>query len=198
MRVTAQVKEETRSRILESARHLFRKRGFAAVTTRELASRAGIATGTLFNYFRTKHDVALTLVEEALELAEADFQSRRRPGAGSAELLFGLVVAQLRRLEPYRRLAGPVLWDSLGPSPTSPHWAARLRARTEAALAVIFGAPLRPLDLHLFWSLYLGALEVWSRDESPHQEDSLALLDRSLALFCETVEREPGEAAASG
>jgi AcrR family transcriptional regulator len=193
MRVTAQVREETRSRILESAEDLFRKRGFADVTTRELASRAGIATGTLFNYFRTKHDVALALVEQAFEQAEADFRSRRRPGAGTAEVLFGLVVAQLRRLEPYRRLAGPVLWDSLGPSPTSPQWAQRRRARTEAVLAAIFGAPLGPLDLQLFWSLYLGALEVWSRDESPHQEDSLALLDRSLALFCETVAGEPAE-----
>ena len=197
MRVTAQVKEETRSRILESAQDLFRERGFADVTTRELAGRAGIAAGTLFNYFRTKHDVALTLVEEAMEQAEADFRSRRRPGAGSAELLFGLVVAQMRRLERYRKLAGPVLWDSLGPSPASPPWAERLRARTEAHLGEIFGNALGPLDLQLFWSLYLGVLEVWSRDESPGQEDSLALLDRSLALFCETVERDPGGGAAA-
>jgi AcrR family transcriptional regulator len=198
MRVTAQVKEETRARILEGAGDLFRKRGFAAVTTRELAGRAGIAAGTLFNYFHTKHDVALALVEEALEQAEADFRSRRRPGAGTAELLFGLVVAQMRRLEPYRKLAGPVLWDSFGPSPTSPPRAERLRARLESALDVIFGGQLSPLDLQLFWSLYLGVLEVWSRDESPRQEDSLALLDRSLVLFCESVAPPAGPAASRG
>ena len=37
--------------------------------------------------------------------------------------------------------------------------------------------------LHLYWTLYLGVLDFWTRDETEHQQATLALLDRSMALF---------------
>lgn len=43
--------------------------------------------------------------------------------------------------------------------------------------------PLPPVVLQLYWTLYLGVFAFWAADESPHQEDTLALLDRSLKLF---------------
>ena len=52
MRITAEEKDATRRRILDAAVQLFRTRGFEATTTRDIADAAGIATGTLFNYFR--------------------------------------------------------------------------------------------------------------------------------------------------
>jgi hypothetical protein len=35
----------------------------------------------------------------------------------------------------------------------------------------------------LYWTLYTGVLAFWSKDASPRQEDTLALLDQSLAMF---------------
>jgi hypothetical protein len=37
--------------------------------------------------------------------------------------------------------------------------------------------------MHLAWTLYIGVLSFWVRDNSPNQEDTLALLDRSLGMF---------------
>ena len=39
------------------------------------------------------------------------------------------------------------------------------------------------LTLHLYWTLYIGVLDFWTRDETNHQEATLALLDRSMGLF---------------
>ncbi len=44
-------------RILRAAAKLFNERGFAATTTTEVAKAAGIGTGTLFLYVRTKEEL---------------------------------------------------------------------------------------------------------------------------------------------
>ena len=54
-------KEDKRRRIRWAAAELFRKQGYDATTTRAIAERAGVATGTLFLYVRDK-DEALALV----------------------------------------------------------------------------------------------------------------------------------------
>jgi hypothetical protein len=51
------------------------------------------------------------------------------------------------------------------------------------------------VGLHLYWTLYLGVLSFWSHDESEHDAATLALLDRSIQLFCRALrEDEPAEA----
>jgi AcrR family transcriptional regulator len=50
-------KQETRQLIAETARRLFAKRGFDAVTVAEVAREADVAEKTVFNYFATKEDL---------------------------------------------------------------------------------------------------------------------------------------------
>ena len=50
-RITEQAKRATRTRIIAAACNLFQGKGFEQATTRDIAQAAGIATGTLFNYF---------------------------------------------------------------------------------------------------------------------------------------------------
>ena len=88
MRISAEAKEKTRSRILDAARRLFRTQGFDQTSTRDLSAAAEIATGTLFNYFPTKEALALAIVAEALEKARGDFESRLRPDASLDAALF--------------------------------------------------------------------------------------------------------------
>ena len=64
MRVTAEAKAETRQRILEAARKLFAASGYESSTTREIADAAGIANGTLFNYFPNKEAILAALVAD--------------------------------------------------------------------------------------------------------------------------------------
>jgi hypothetical protein len=55
----------------------------------------------------------------------------------------------------------------------------------------------------LYWTLYLGVLTFWGNDPSPNQEDTLALMDQSLAMFVQwwssvpapSPSEAPGEAA---
>lgn len=84
-------KQEKLDRIKRAARALFSKRGFHSTTIRDVAARAGVATGTVFLYAKDKADLLLILFSDAVtEVQDEAFATlpTRRAGAG-------LLVAQL-------------------------------------------------------------------------------------------------------
>ena len=89
-------KEQTRHLIAETARALFAKRGFDAVTVAEIARAADVSEATVFNYFPTKED----LVYGRLESFEDELLSavRDRAPGESALQAFGRFVLQPRGL----------------------------------------------------------------------------------------------------
>src|SRR5665647_985588 len=58
-----QVKDK-RTAIMEAALKLFTERGFHGTSTAQISKEAGVATGTLFNYFPTKEDLINSLYTE--------------------------------------------------------------------------------------------------------------------------------------
>ncbi|MGM7682911.1 TetR/AcrR family transcriptional regulator [Cytobacillus sp. Hm23] len=49
-------------KILEAAVEIFSEKGFAASSTSEIAKRAGVAEGTIFRHYKTKHDLLISIV----------------------------------------------------------------------------------------------------------------------------------------
>lgn len=58
-------KEKTREAILETARQLFSEDGFATTTMEQVAARADVGVGTLYNYFKSKNLLLLALADDA-------------------------------------------------------------------------------------------------------------------------------------
>ncbi|MEX2175652.1 MAG: TetR/AcrR family transcriptional regulator [Pirellulaceae bacterium] len=193
MRVTTETKAATRQRILEAAQSLFNRQGFDAATTRDIARAAQIAAGTLFNYFPTKESIAMCLVAEAHAQAVEHFQAGPAQDASEPlsleEELFAHVAAGLRKLKPYRKYLTAVLDTSLSPlhSDQADGEPSLRVAHLEAVSQIVArhkrDAGPSTVALHLYWTLYTGVLVFWSKDASPRQEETLALLDQSLAMF---------------
>src|SRR2546422_1553055 len=74
----AQNKQAIRQRIVTAALKLFQTKGFDATTTRAIAGKAGIAEGTVFNYFKTKEDIALYFFEQEVDQAIAAVRENPR------------------------------------------------------------------------------------------------------------------------
>lgn len=93
-------KRKTLARIVRAARVLFARKGFEATTTQEIAAKADIGTGTLFNYASTKEDLLLLVFREEMDdvVAEA-FASIRKDGPLLDQLLhvFNSFVAYHKR-----------------------------------------------------------------------------------------------------
>src|SRR5207237_725076 len=84
-----------------AALNLFQTKGFDATTTKQIARKARIAEGTVFNYFRTKEDIALYFFEEEVDQAMAAVRDNPRlRKAPLEEKLFALVHSQLEFLAP--------------------------------------------------------------------------------------------------
>jgi AcrR family transcriptional regulator len=190
----AQNKEAIRKRIVKSALTLFQNKGFDTTTTKAIARKAGIAEGTVFNYFRTKEDIALSFFEEEVDHAIAAVRDNPRlRKAPLEEKLFTLVHSQLEYLAPYERFIGAALIHALNPAShlgAFSHRAQQLRHRYLAFVTELVeesspkqqqGA-LSWLVPEAFWIYYLGVLLFWLYDSSDGKEHTLAFLDRSLHI----------------
>jgi len=190
MRVTGQTKATTRRRILDAARRLLASEGFDATTTRDIADAAGIASGTLFNYFATKEAVLAALALELLEDVHDDAlgEGREDDSAGTLEEdLFAFIAAVLRKLRPLRKHLAGLLETALSPLATCDGEAQSLRSLHLEIVSRLAKkhrwGELSAVALQLYWTLYTGLLMFWANDRSHKQEDTLALLDESLAMF---------------
>ena len=63
--------------------------------------------------------------------------------------------------------------------PTAPNSQTVQELIGKRGLAETFSA----VGVQLYWTLYTGVLAFWANDNSPKQEDTLALLDQSLRMF---------------
>ena len=57
----------TRERILEAAAGCFEDRGYDETTTAEIARRAGIAVGSIYDYFQDKRAILLEILHDTVE-----------------------------------------------------------------------------------------------------------------------------------
>lgn len=84
---------QTRRRLVEAARKLFRENGFEAVTTEQIAAAAAVAKGTVFLHARTKERLLVMVYEE--ELGAALRAAVKRPPRGGT--VVSALVAVFRR-----------------------------------------------------------------------------------------------------
>src|SRR4051795_12569798 len=81
-------KRDKRERLRAAAWHLFSTVGYEATTTREIARKAGVASGTLFLYARDKQDLLFLVFEERLRVAVDDsFRNLPREGSLNEQLM---------------------------------------------------------------------------------------------------------------
>ena len=66
-------KLKRRKRILEAATHLFQDRGYVDTTITDIADKADVGVGTIYNYFSSKNEILLNIV--------ADIFAEKKPAA---------------------------------------------------------------------------------------------------------------------
>jgi len=67
--------ERTRRDLLDAAREVFTRRGFAEASMEEIAERAGVTRGPLYHYFDSKQDLFAAVYEEVEQALAAEIAS---------------------------------------------------------------------------------------------------------------------------
>ena len=78
--------KDTQEKILEAALALFRERGFAEATMREIAARAGVATGLAYYYFDSKDAIVHAFYHRAKDELSPALEARASRKTLSARL----------------------------------------------------------------------------------------------------------------
>jgi AcrR family transcriptional regulator len=81
-RVTADVKETTRAQLLAAAAQEFARAGFERANVDRISLAAGYAKGTIYNYFPSKEELFLAVVEEASAQAASTAPAPANASAG--------------------------------------------------------------------------------------------------------------------
>ncbi|MGD9783821.1 MAG: TetR/AcrR family transcriptional regulator [Hyphomicrobiaceae bacterium] len=90
---------ETRRRIVESARHLFNRRGFTEVSIDEIMAGAGLTRGGFYHHFKTKDELYAEAISFALTCNPVERITGRPscPDQSRDGLMRGLIQAYLSR-----------------------------------------------------------------------------------------------------
>ena len=194
-------KEKTRKAILRAALALFAEKGFYQTTTKAIARKAGIAEGTLFNYFETKEDLALYFCEEELtEVIEWYESNARLRRAGIAEKLFAIIHRFLDGLGSYEEFIGAVYLRAFMPSSKLSPFSLQSRDRNLRYLKFVRGVlaeaeesgeipRVGDFGAYAFGLFHTAIITHWLRDRSPGKEQTLALMDRVLKLSSHFIQR---------
>ena len=73
MSLREQKKQKAQDNILQNAGNLFLAKGYARTTLEEIAARAEIGVGTLYNYYDSKAEVFLAIMADKLDFTVEEF-----------------------------------------------------------------------------------------------------------------------------
>lgn len=82
-----QAKEANRAAILEAARALFGELGYSETSVRDIIRRTGLASGTFYNYFRSKEEIFNTLRDETAQQVRPRLQAERGRAASFEDFI---------------------------------------------------------------------------------------------------------------
>jgi TetR/AcrR family fatty acid metabolism transcriptional regulator len=92
-------KENTRSRIIDSAKKLFAEQGYQKTTVVDISKQAGLSEAALYEYFQGKEDLLLTIPDLWVSELLADIQEQLFGIKGAVNKLRKYLWWNLRRIE---------------------------------------------------------------------------------------------------
>jgi AcrR family transcriptional regulator len=159
-RLQNRFREATRTAILDAAEVAFARSGLASARMDEIASEAGVAVGTVYNYFADRD----ALLASVLESRRAELTSRldgalaSTAGRTFAERLEALIAATLTHFDLHRELF-EVLLQADAHAGARPGGLEALTERVEKLVrAGVKEGALRKADADLHPALVVGAL----------------------------------------
>src|SRR5215472_9073127 len=125
--------DRRRAQILAAASRVFARKGFHRTTVREIAQEAGIADGTIYLYFASKHELLLALLGQLGRVGERPADFAELAGAGAREFLDVYLHRRFADLREWRQLFTAVFPEVLADADLRAAQAAQVAPAFEAA-----------------------------------------------------------------
>ncbi len=179
--------QETQYRVLESALDLFRDEGFEKTTMRDIATKAGVATGAAYYYYPSKDALVMAFYEQACGEMQPLIQEAVARTAGLEGRLRETIRVKLEYFAPNRGVLRALLRTGADPKhPLSP-FSSETRAIREIDLKwfrqilvdcdVRIAKDLLPHLPEVLWMFQMGVIFFWITDDSKDQARTARLLE---------------------
>jgi TetR/AcrR family fatty acid metabolism transcriptional regulator len=157
--------EERRRQILEAAAEVFARRGYYEAKVEEVAFRAGIGKGTVYEYFRSKRELFQAMLDHVGEYHLQVLKASLESAHSSQEKLGAVARAHLELLLEHRALARLAFYSPVILGPEIWSWVERQERALVALFSKIFReglerGELRPVDEQVAARAFMGVL--WS------------------------------------
>ena len=149
--------EFRRAEILDAARKVCAARGYHEMTVDEIAQAAGIAKGTVYLYFRSKHEIYWAMIEQVLVILHDQVREQlSRPGS-IEDLLRRFVATKMAYFEGHHDLLR-LYYNEVNSTAAKParsreqferHYLEQVRLLQSALDAAIGGGVLKPMRTDL-------------------------------------------------
>nr|WP_218180304.1 TetR/AcrR family transcriptional regulator [Pseudomonas gingeri] len=110
--------DSARGKLLQTAAHLFRNKGYERTTVRDLASTIGIQSGSIFHHFKSKDEILRAVMEETIHYNTALMRASLAEAGSLRERVLALIRCELQSIMGGTGEAMAVLvyeWRSLSP-----------------------------------------------------------------------------------
>ncbi len=184
--------EATRARILAAALDVFRERGFAEATMRQIAAAAGVAVGAAYYYFDSKDALVMAFYEQAQAEMIPALDRTLAESRTFEQRLRGIIEQKFVTFGPNRSLMA-ALSAHIDPNhPLSPfgQHTATIRDRDIAFFeravrdsGVQLAPSILPYLPRLLWLYQMGLMLFWVYDRSPRQAHTHLLFDKTLRMM---------------
>jgi AcrR family transcriptional regulator len=187
---------ETRDRILKSALDLFHDKGFELTTMRDIADRAGMATGAAYYYFASKDAIVLAFYDRARTEMEPLLEEALTESKDLRERLRRIIQVKLDYFDPSRDLLSALSGHTNPASPLSP-FSDETREIREHDVGFFERAldgsrtrvtdDLRPYLPRLLWMYQMAIILFWINDNSAGRKKTQFLVDKSLHIITRLI-----------
>src|SRR5450830_226437 len=90
--------DSARGKLLQTAAHLFRNKGFERTTVRDLASAVGIQSGSIFHHFKSKDEILRAVMEETIHYNTAMMRASLEEANTVRERVLALIRCELQSI----------------------------------------------------------------------------------------------------
>ncbi|NBF03680.1 TetR family transcriptional regulator [Pseudomonas sp. Fl5BN2] len=90
--------ESARGKLLQTAAHLFRNKGYERTTVRDLAGAVGIQSGSIFHHFKSKDDILRAVMQETIHYNTALMRAELAEAGSVRERVLALIRCELQSI----------------------------------------------------------------------------------------------------
>ena len=188
--------EETAGNILSAALELFREQGFDSATMRDIAQKAGVATGAAYYYYASKEAIVMDFYRRSTQAMQPQLAGAEQ-AKGLEWRLRQVIQVKLDHFAPNRAVLRALLRNGADPKhPLSPFSAETAEIRNADMYSfrrILTDCGIRiPNDLApelpaILWFFQMGIILFWVTDDSPQQSRTARLLALSSKIVATLV-----------